>query len=286
MTTITNLALAGGGIYGICLVGAIKQMEADYSKYIQIKNICGVSVGSLIAALYAVGYTADELIDILMEINFETLIKDRYFTYYRLYEKFGMYDANKFEAEVELLIQKKTNIKMCTFCQIDKNLMIVATNLNYQCPRIFSRDTTPDVPISKVVRMSISYPLIISPVLFEGDLYGDGGESINYPISVFKNLDKTIGITFASCNENDDGTLKNKVAITNIYDYFRSVAYTLARSAYVSQLTTEYMNRTVVIHIEKNVDTMELNLPMDTKKTLLENGKNAIKDQIKQILGI
>lgn len=62
---IKNLSLGGGGFYGYAEVGALKELE-KYGKYLDIKNIKGVSVGSMVAALYAIGYTPDEMSEILI----------------------------------------------------------------------------------------------------------------------------------------------------------------------------------------------------------------------------
>jgi len=266
-------------------IGAIKELE-KYSEYFDIKDIRGVSVGSMVGALYAVGYNADELTKIMFELDFDKLIKDSYFAYVRLYEKYGMYEAKKLEDEMERLIATKTNIKYCTFCQIEKNLTIIATNLNYQKPVFLNRKNTPDLPISKAIRMSISYPLIMTPVEYEGDMYGDGGEFINYPISTFRNLDETLGITFAAHNENSNGTLKSRINITDIYSYVKSVAHTLSRANYISQITEKYLNRSIIIHIKENVSSMQFNLTPEQKKNIYQCGIDAVREQIGKILGL
>ena len=282
---IRNIGFAGGGFFGIAHVAALVELE-KYSEYFDIKNIRGVSVGSLIAALYAVGYTASELSSIIFELDFDNLIKDNYFAYINLWNNFGMYGANAFEEKIESLIRAKTNIKNCTFDQIDMNLTIISTNLNYQCPRFFNRKNSPNVPISKAVRMSIGYPSVITPVLFEGDLYSDGGEFINYPITTFKNLDETLGITFASNNENPDGTLKNRIPINDVYDYIVAVCSTMNRATYVSQITEKYLSRSIVIHIDSNISSMQFNLTTEQKQIIYDCGTKAVKEQIKKILGL
>jgi NTE family protein len=282
---IKNLGFAGGGFYGIAQVAALKELE-NYKEYFDIKRIRGVSVGSMVAALYAIGYTPDELTKILFDMDFDKLIKDTYFAYYKLYERFGMYEAQKLEEEMERLIRIKTNIKLCTFCQIDKDLTIISTNLNYQCPRFFNKENTPDMPISKAIRMSIGYPLIMTPILFEGDLYGDGGEFMNYPITTFDNMEETLGITFAAHNENINGTLKHRIPINDVYDYIKSIGTTMSRATYVSQITSEYLKRSIVIHITENISSMQFNLTNEQKNTIYNCGIKAVKDQIVQILDI
>lgn len=284
MKKIKTLCLCGGGIYGYAEIGAISELE-KYKENIDFDNIIGVSVGSIIGTLYAVGYTSQELDNIIYQMNFDKLIKGTsIFSYVKLFEKYGLYDAIDLENEIEKLIRQKTNIKNCTFVQIPKNLQIVATNLNHQKPYIFNRENTPDMVISKAVRMSIAYPGIISPILYQGDYYGDGGITLNYPITIAPNLDETVGLLFISINENDNGTLKNKTQINNIYEFAASIANTLARSAYILQLKKEYLEHSIIIRIEKNYSSMNTILTMEEKDYIYNCGVNAVKEQIKKII--
>jgi len=257
---IKNLALCGGGIYGYAEVGALAELEY-YAPYLDIQNISGTSVGSIIASLYAVGYKPAEISEIMFHLDMELLIKgekgmiqDNVVAWYNVYNKLGMYEAIGFEAKLDNLIETITGIKNCTFAQIEKNLTIISTNLNFQNASFFSKQTTPSLVISKAVRMSMAYPTIITPVLYEGDLYGDGGQFINYPIIMFKDeLDQTIGITFAAHNENRDCTLKKRYPINNLYDFLMCSAFTMNRATYISQITPEFLARSIIIEIEEEI---------------------------------
>lgn len=57
-----GLALGGGASRGFFHIGLLKALE-EYQ--ISIKYIAGISIGSLIGGLYAYGYSADEILDIL-----------------------------------------------------------------------------------------------------------------------------------------------------------------------------------------------------------------------------
>lgn len=279
---IRNIAFAGGGFFGIAHVGALRELEKHCPRE-EIKRLAGVSVGSMIAALYAVGYTPDEMEEIMTQTDFDALIRDNYFAYVKVYDSFGMYRAVALEDEIERLIRVKTNIRFCTFNQIPTDLTIIATNLNYQRPRLFNRELTPFLPISQAVRMSVSYPIIMTPVLFEGDYYGDGGEFINYPITIFQNLEETVGLTFAAYGENDDGTLKMRQDIKDVYDYIASIANTLCRANYVGLMKKKYLRRSIVIHIKENISSMQFNLSLEQKKAILRWGEEAVQESLNVI---
>ncbi len=61
-----SLALGGGGIKGIAHIGVLKVLE---SNNIQISAIAGTSAGGVVGALYAAGYTPDEIEDMITGID-------------------------------------------------------------------------------------------------------------------------------------------------------------------------------------------------------------------------
>ena len=62
---INNLILSGGGIKGISLIGAIEYLyEKNYMN--NINTILGTSIGSIIGYLIIIGYTPEELYNIII----------------------------------------------------------------------------------------------------------------------------------------------------------------------------------------------------------------------------
>jgi NTE family protein len=286
MNNIKNIGFAGGGFYGYAQVGALEILE-KYISIDNIENVSGVSVGSIVAALFSVGYNSTELKKILFEMDFDKLIKGTsIFSYFKLYNYFGMYNADELEDTIEKLIREKTHIKYCTFIQIKVNLMIFATNLNYQKSQLFDKNHTPEMPISKAIRMSISYPLFITPVKYNGDLYGDGGETINYPITIFKNLNNTIGFTFANSNENLNGSLRKRIEISNIFDYILAIGSTMSRATYISQIDENHLSRSIIINFDRHINSMSFKLSVDDKTYMYETGKKCTIENIENILAM
>ena len=56
-----GLALAGGGVKGAAHIGVIKALEDNH---IPVHVIGGTSIGSVVAALYAMGYSPDKMLEI------------------------------------------------------------------------------------------------------------------------------------------------------------------------------------------------------------------------------
>ncbi len=61
-----TLALSGGGVKGYAHIGALRVIEREG---FQIKALAGTSAGGLIGALYAVGYSPDEMEERLRDID-------------------------------------------------------------------------------------------------------------------------------------------------------------------------------------------------------------------------
>ena len=56
-----GLSLSGGGVKGAAHIGVLKVLEEEK---IKINYISGTSSGSIVAALYAMGYKPEEIIKI------------------------------------------------------------------------------------------------------------------------------------------------------------------------------------------------------------------------------
>lgn len=180
----------GGAIRGVSYIGAIKAFE---ELGIHPQTYAGSSVGSIIAALLAVGYTADELKQIFLKVNFE-LFKD---ISIGLGPIFALSKGEVFLEWVRDLIEskfygekyKKGANRAVTFKDIQNNLIIITTNLsNFECKE-FSRFETPDFEIASAVRISCCMPGLMKPIEYNKTLLVDGDLQKSWPMwKLSKNL--------------------------------------------------------------------------------------------------
>src|SRR5271166_6526508 len=70
------LVFSGGGMRGLSFAGAVSSLEKKGLELNKLKGIGGVSAGSIIASLLAIGYTPDELNEILPTINYNKIASD------------------------------------------------------------------------------------------------------------------------------------------------------------------------------------------------------------------
>ena len=79
-----GLVLSGGSAKGVAHIGVIKALE---EKGIPIDYIAGTSMGAIIASLYAMGYSPDDMHDFVLKDEFvnvvSTKMPDEYMYYFK-----------------------------------------------------------------------------------------------------------------------------------------------------------------------------------------------------------
>lgn len=205
-----GIALAGGGMQGVAHIGAIKALE---ELGIKPDYISGTSSGSIFASMYAMGYTLDEMFELVKE-NYEILIgieKARivkaigtYITQKEI-KIGGLIDGQKLEDLVARQGEKK-GIKNISDIKMPLAIPTVDTISAKECIsmskkyNIYDEDIEYiyDIPIAKAVRASMAFPGIYTTCDFEKYNFIDGGTKDNLPVKVLKDMgaDKVIAISF------------------------------------------------------------------------------------------
>ena len=212
-----TLVLSGGGIKGISHIGVLKVLE-EY-KYIQhIKHFIGTSIGALIACLYIIGYSVDQLKQFAIEFKFEKLTKK---SFVGIVTQYGMDNGERLILVVKkMLIKKGFNPEITLlelFQKTQKTLTLTTSCLNTCEPCYLSYKNFPNLPLYLAIRMSTAIPLYFTPIEYEGKTYIDGGCLDNYSIALMKcDLSHTLGV-------NLQDKLKYSEKISSIENYFSRV---------------------------------------------------------------
>lgn len=187
----TSLVFEGGGVKGFSYCGVVNELER-MGVLQRAKNFSGTSIGSLVAALLAIGYTAEELKKELISLDFKKMMdSDIGFIrgISRIFNKYGYYKGKALYKNIRHMIKNKTGDADYTFGQLFRDtgvqLVVVATNVNLRRSIYFSHQKYADLPIAIGVRASMSVPVMFQPVKINGNLYVDGGMMANYPIYIF-----------------------------------------------------------------------------------------------------
>lgn len=206
-----GICFAGGGIKGVAHIGVLKALEEEN---INFDYVAGTSSGSIIAALYSVGYKSDEIYEILKKYN----KKINYFEIKNILKLiYGILIKRKIiitglnsGEKIEKLINKELNKKnINNINQINKKLLIPSVSLidgkififsSIKNRKIYSDKIiyNNDINIGKAIRASCSYPGVFEPMPFENNYLIDGGIRENVPWRELKEngADKVISVVF------------------------------------------------------------------------------------------
>jgi len=243
-----GLVLSGGGAKGLAQIGALKVIE---DAGVKIDYIGGSSMGAIIGALYASGYSSHQLDSIFHEINFNILIQDEVprsaKTFYEKEdtEKYALtLPFDKFKIAFPSGLSKGQNIynlisrltmhlgNVQDFSKMPIPFLCIAADIETGDQVVLEKGSLP-----KAVSASGAIPSIFSPVKINGRLLTDGGVANNYPVEELRKrgadiiigidvqdslvdreqLKSVFDILFQVSNFRTIKDMKEKKALTDVY---------------------------------------------------------------------
>ena len=201
-----GLALSGGAAYGYAHLGVLRVLE----KYgIKPDIITGTSVGSLVGGGIASGFTAEEFINLALDLKWTDIAS-------LTIPKEGLVDLEK----LEQYINKHFKVKKIQDTKI--KFAAVVTDLVTAKGKIIKEG-----PIAPAIRASCSIPGIFTPAVIGGNLFVDGGVIDNLPVEAAREMgaDFVIAVDVLAGNRTDITTHRDvfnllgrswQVAIMNI----------------------------------------------------------------------
>lgn len=242
-----GLVLSGGGAKGIAHIGFIKALEENN---IPIDYITGTSMGSIVGALYAMGYTPDEMIAIMssqefLDWAFGNIPQEDYY-YFLLPEKtpeivtfnLGHVLPDTTQSPTSML---KRIIPESVISPLPMNFAFmelfdsytaqcggnfdnlfvpyraIAANVNTKSEEIFDSGSLGDA-----VRASMSIPVAFKPITINGQVMYDGGIYDNFPVRPMEEAfhpDIMIGCRLASGGDTTKIPLAEQDVISQLLTY-------------------------------------------------------------------
>ncbi len=248
-----GLALSGGGIRGIAHAGALKALEEEN---INIDIIGGCSSGSIIASLYAIGYSPYYIYELfkryakeIINVNSAPIISGvgNYFINKTTSLK-GLHSGENIEKAFNRFaykkgVQKISDVKMplvIPAVDILNSTEYIFTNKIPKGAKDKSRYIT-DITIGKSVTASSSFPAAFSPCKFKKHLFMDGGILDNIPVEEVKKqgTDKVIAISFHSDEIDENSNIMDYVMKTIDIMGKQISENSLSKSDYILDIYTD-----------------------------------------------
>ena len=223
--------LSGGGAKGAAHIGVLKYIE---EAGIPIDYIAGTSMGSIVGGMYALGYSSDEILNIISEVDWDRLISDQVdrqkISYERKTESRSQLVTIPFSTGTNQQELQSRSFKnsLPTGIVSGDNLINLFNSLSvgYSDPIDFNDLPTPFLCIatnvlngeadvlnngvfSKSLRASMAIPILFDPVKIDDILYADGGLLNNFPAEQCRAMgaDYVIGVSMSPGLESDPQNL-------------------------------------------------------------------------------
>lgn len=264
LSKITNISLGSGGFGGISILGSIIQLESLGLNLNNITCASGTSVGSILSLLILCGYTTDEMKTIMIKTNFKDLYS---LSLVKLMSNSGLDDGSKIIEWISNLVIAKGYPQDITFKSFydltNKSIFIAATNLSLCKYKVFSYNDDPDMKILDALRMSISIPYILTPIIYQDSCYVDGGLLLSLPINVFSDkVSTSLGICIKNKNVN-----KHK-GVKDIHDFTHKLVHCML---YYSDYQPQSEYNIIELDID-NSSCVDFNIKNNEKYKLLQTG--------------
>ena len=113
-----HMVLEGGGVKGVAYAGAFAALS-DAGAVDDIEHVAGTSAGALMALAFSLGYSADEIQQIVLQLDFKkfrdgTLLGNSV----RLVRDYGLYKGNYAQCVMECLVQRQLGDKKANFLDL------------------------------------------------------------------------------------------------------------------------------------------------------------------------
>lgn len=212
-----GLVLSGGGAKGIAHVGVIKALE---EQEIPIDYIVGTSMGAVVGAFYAAGYSPEEIEEIVRDPTFQDWIDGTPTEKYQY--NYTKSQDNASWLKLDLILDPKSGATFNTPIANDLIINFVlneyltqaAQRANFDFDKlwvpfrsvaadVFTQRTVPidSGSIMEAVRSSMAVPFFYRPIKYQNQYLFDGGIYDNFPVDIMRtdfNPDVIIGSNVAT----------------------------------------------------------------------------------------
>lgn len=267
MLKYNNLIISGTHISIITYIGALHILEQN-NILDNFKNYYSTSFSSILILLLILGYNVNEILEIYNNIVWNDILNIDNYDILNFVSNFGLYDGTIINNMVKKFITDKDIDENITLKELyektGKSLNIVVLNLSRMEEELINYKVEPDLKVYKLIRMSISIPLIFSPVKYNNNMYISGVLINNFPIC-YSDMNDSIGITYNNIQ---------CIEVNNIVELIMSIVYC------VINRNTNKNNSKNIIYLD-NINDLNLDI---TKEEIIESynyGKEVMDNYIK-----
>lgn len=258
--------LAGGGTRLPAHVGVLTALE---TMQYQVDRLVGVSGGSIVAALYARGYSTEYLKDLAFNVDFRQF---RGFSLHKLLFAGGLSTGEHFENWLD------EQLGGATFADLQRELHVVATDVRSGEPVIFDRERSPDERVARAVRFSMGIPLLFTFEKYKDHLMVDG--SILAEDALYREWsDDGTPVVYFRLRSTRGSRASKESHLFPLPDYLTMLIRTFMTSISREFISTPYWRNTVVVETGDS-SPLEFAMSAEQKHDLFQRGYDTTRSVI------
>ena len=191
---LETIIFSGGGLRGISYTGILKLLE-EHNLRKDIKRIIGVSIGAMAALYILLGYSYEDVMDVLRNFSMKKVQDINVNTILKAPVSMGLDSGAKFIEFYKSLITAKgfpVDITLKQLYDRTKSEFIgIVTCIEDYKVCYMNHENEPDIQLWKLCVMSSNVPFIYPPIEHNGKHYVDGGIIDNFPLQYIEGNEKT-----------------------------------------------------------------------------------------------
>jgi NTE family protein len=255
--------LAGGGTRLPAHVGILTALE---QMHFRVERLVGVSGGSIVAALYARGYSTEYLKDLAFGVDFRQF---RGFSLKKLIFSGGLSNGQRFESWLDQQLQG------ATFAQLERDLHVVATDVRSGEPVIFDREQTPNFRVARAVRFSMGIPLLFTFEKYKHHLMVDG--SILAEDALYRQWsDDDTPVVYFRLRSSREAEQVKESRLFPLPSYLTMLIRTFMTSISREYISNPYWRNTIIVETGK-LSPLEFAMNTRQKEELFQCGLRTVK---------
>lgn len=257
------LSLNGGGTLGYISVGLLAKIEREltFPLYQAFDMVTGVSTGSIIAGMLAMGVPTSEMKRFYLQDGPKLFSNKRTWMFWKPWYDRARLDETVRDTFCKTTFGSSLRLRLMTYATKTSGDIITSTHWKSWDP------ANQDILLSDAILASCSAPIYFSPYTFGGSSYADGGLSANNPsmcaiceaVTLGANLDSIYNLNI---NSGKTAGFDNAKKMKTVFDWLPKITQTCISAGvrsveYEAHSLIGFRNHVIEPLLGLSIDTLE-----------------------------
>lgn len=275
--------LSGAGLNGFAYIGAFQEFEKQWGErwFLESEGWYGSSMGALLATLLTIGFSIEELIHLVREFPWDTLVDPSWDS---IWHHCYLDDGKRYRKLIKSCLLQKNVSTDITLREVEeryqRKIGITVSNLTFGIVETLNGREYPNIKLIDALTITTAVPFLFPPTMIDLNgsgpcLYTDGAFFRPYPFHHVSKDDQRNSIGFYNANPINPSI--QTYLPNNVFEYM-SMIFRSSRMFLVRQLWTDTLaDRTISFDFSPK-DELDFDMTMEEREGLIEKGRQKAKE--------